>query len=150
MKSRIYVGGTFDCFHSGHVNLLKNAKQIADYVILALNSDAFAESYKGKTVMNEFERLAVVRACSYVDLAFIVESHAHQAKYLEILRPDYILHGDDWKGDSLVKQLGITDAFMAENHIEMKYVPYTTGVSTSDIKKRILGLPHLPSLVGAK
>jgi glycerol-3-phosphate cytidylyltransferase len=140
VKTRIYVGGAFDCFHNGHVNLLKAAKKIADYVIVALNSDAFTESYKGKTVMNEIERLAVVRACRFVDLSFIVESHDQQANYIEILRPDYILHGDDWTGDSLVRQLGISDAMMKELNIEMRYVPYTSGVSTSDIKKRCVAL----------
>lgn len=140
MKTRIYVGGTFDCFHNGHVNLLRNAKKLADYVIVALNSDAFAESYKGKTVMHEIERLDVIRSCRFVDLSFIVESHDQQRKYIEILRPDFILHGDDWTGDSLVRQLGINEEFMAEFGIRMKYVPYTTGVSTSDIKKRVLEL----------
>ncbi|MBL8769242.1 MAG: FAD synthase [Planctomycetes bacterium] len=139
-KTSIYVGGTFDCFHAGHVNLLRRAREIADFVIVALNSDAFTSSYKGKPVMNELERLEVVRACRFVDLAFVMESHAMQRVYMELLRPDFILHGDDWTGDSLVRQLGIDDAFLAEHGIRMKYVPYTKGVSTSDIKRRILGV----------
>jgi glycerol-3-phosphate cytidylyltransferase len=139
-KTSIYVGGTFDCFHAGHVNLLRRAREIADYVIVALNSDAFTTSYKGKPVMNELERLQVVRACRYVDLAFVMESHAMQRVYMEMLRPDFILHGDDWTGDSLVRQLGIDEAFLQEHGIRMKYVPYTQGVSTSDVKRRILAV----------
>lgn len=137
MATRIYVGGTFDCFHAGHVNLLRKARGIADFVIVALNGDAFAESYKGKPVMSEMERLQVVRSCRYVDLCFLMDSHELQRRYLELLRPDFILHGDDWTGDSLVRQLGIDDAFMKEHGIAMKYVPYTQGVSTTDIKSRI-------------
>lgn len=140
MKTKIYVGGTFDCFHSGHANLLRRARGIADYVIAAVNSDAFAESYKGVPVMNETERLSVVRACRFVDLAFIVESHGAQRGCIEMLKPTWILHGDDWKGESLVRQLGLTDEFMRENGIELKYVPYTAGISTTDIKKRVLAL----------
>lgn len=141
-KTRIYVGGTFDCFHAGHVKLLERAKGLADFVIVALNSDAFAESYKGKTVLTELERLEVVRACRYVDLAFVMESWAKQKHYMELLRPDYILHGDDWTGGSLVSQLGVTDEFMDSHGIALKYVPYTAGISTSDIKRRIHALPE--------
>lgn len=137
-KTRIYVGGTFDCFHAGHVKLLERARGLADFVIVAVNSDAFAESYKGKTVLKEGERLEVVRACRHVDLAFVMESWDRQRHYLELLRPDFILHGDDWTGGSLVKQLGVTESFLEEHGISMKYVPYTAGISTSDIKRRIL------------
>jgi glycerol-3-phosphate cytidylyltransferase len=144
MTTRIYVGGTFDCFHAGHVNLLRRAGELADAVIVALNSDAFAESYKGRPVMSEVERFQVVRACRHVDLCFLVESHALQRRYLEILRPDFILHGDDWTGDSLVRQLGIDQAFLSEHNIAMKYVPYTQGVSTTDIKRRIAKGPAVP------
>lgn len=140
MKTKIYVGGTFDCFHTGHANLLKQARGLADQVIVAVNSDAFAESYKGKTVMNESERLNVVRACRYVDLCFITESHAAQRAYIEIVRPNFILHGDDWKGDSLVRQLALDDDLVRELGIEFKYVPYTSGISTTEIKKRVLKL----------
>ncbi len=139
-STRIYVGGTFDCFHSGHVNLLRRAKGLADFVIVALNSDAFAASYKGKTVMTELERFDVVRACRYVDLCFVMESHAMQRHYMELLRPDFILHGDDWKGGSLVRQLGVTEAFMDEHGIALEYVPYTTGISTTEIKRRVAAL----------
>ncbi len=137
-KTRIYVGGTFDCFHNGHVNLLRRARQLADYVIVALNSDAFAESYKGRPVLREAERFEIVRACRYVDLCFIMESHDRQRAAIELLRPDFILHGDDWTGDSLIAQLGLTRAFMDEHGIALAYVPYTPGISTSEIKQRIL------------
>lgn len=139
-KTRIYVGGTFDCFHNGHVNLLRRARQLADFVIVALNSDAFAESYKCTPVLREAERFEIVRACRYVDLCFIMESHDTQRAAIELLRPDFILHGDDWAGDSLVAQLGLTRAFMEEHGIALTYVPYTAGISTTEIKKRVLAL----------
>jgi glycerol-3-phosphate cytidylyltransferase-like family protein len=97
-------------------------------------------SYKGQTIMNEVERLEVVRACRHVDLCFIMESHEAQRRYMELLRPDFILHGDDWKGGSLVRQLGVTDEFLREHGIAMKYVPYTAGISTTEIKRRVRAL----------
>ena len=91
-KTKIYVGGTFDCFHRGHVNLLRQAKNVADYVIVALNSDDFATSYKCQPIMNEIERLDVIRSCKYVDMSFIMEAHNNQKKYIEMIKPNFILH----------------------------------------------------------
>jgi len=137
--TRIYVGGTFDCFHPGHVNLLKSAKNIADQVVVAINSDHFAEFYKKKRpIMNETERLIMVQSCRYVDEAFVMESYEKQPEYILHSNVNYILHGDDWMGDSLVKQLNITQEFLDTHGITMKYVPYTKGVSTTDIKGRIV------------
>lgn len=139
-KTTIYVGGTFDCFHIGHVNLFKKAKEIADYVIVALNSDDFTTEFKCKPVMSEIERLGVIRSCKYVDFVFITENYEDQKKYIEIINPDYILHGSDWTGESLVEQLNVSKEFLKEHNIEMKYVPYTIGVSTSEIKKRFMDI----------
>ena len=51
---------------------------------------------------------------------------------------NFILHGNDWTGDSLINQLGISQEFLDDNEIKMHYVPYTIGISTSDIKDRII------------
>ena len=64
--------------------------------------------------MNEIERLEVIMSCRYVDMSFIMESHSLQKKYIEIINPDYILHGNDWTGDSLVNQLGISQEFLLQ------------------------------------
>ena len=137
MKKTIYIGGTFDLFHVGHINLLKNSKKHADYSIVAINSDEFAESYKRKPVLSEIERLEAVRACKYVDLAFIVESWDSQRKYISMLKPNYILHGNDWQGESLISQLNMTEELMDEIGIKLIYEPYTVGISSRDIIKRI-------------
>ena len=64
----IYVGGTFDLFHHGHVRLFERAKDVADYVVAAVNSDLFTKTFKHYPVMREWERLSVVASCRYVDL----------------------------------------------------------------------------------
>ena len=67
----VYTGGTFDLFHSGHVNLLKKCKEVAGVdgkVIVSLNADEFIKEYKGKPpVCSDAERKAVLLACKYVD-----------------------------------------------------------------------------------
>lgn len=136
-KTKIYVGGTFDLFHSGHVNLLRRAKQHADIVVVALNTDEFNEQYKGKRpVMTLDERRAVLEACRYVDVVDVNTGGADSKPAILRHRPDFILHGDDWTGDSFLRQLGVTQEFLDDNGIKLVYVPYTKGVSTTDLKRR--------------
>lgn len=137
-KTKIYIGGTFDCFHNGHVNLLARARELADFVVVAIHGDAFAEARRGAPIMRELERLEVVRSCRHVDLAFVVESHPSQRTYLELIRPNQILHGDAWTADSLIAQLGVTDDFLRAHGIELTCAPYTHGISTATIKQRIV------------
>jgi len=136
-KTKLYVGGTFDLFHPGHANLLRRAKEHADIVIVALNTDEFNEQYKGKRpVMTLAERRAVLEACRYVDVVDVNTGGADSKPTILRHRPDFILHGDDWTGDSFLRQLGVTQEFLDENGITLVYVPYTKGVSTSDLKRR--------------
>lgn len=136
--SRIYVGGSFDIFHGGHVALLRYAKSLADQTIVAVNSDAFYEFYRhSKPVVPEYERLEIVQACRYTDEAFLMPGHEHQRPILERLKPTYILHGDDWMGDSLLTQLGIDHDFLFVYGIEMKYMVRVPGMSSRGIKARI-------------
>jgi cytidyltransferase-like protein len=134
---KAYVGGTFDLFHNGHVRIFKNTKKQCDKLIVAVNSDDFAASYKRKPILSEIERLELVSACKYVDMAFIVESHELQRNYIEIIKPKYIVHGSDWTGESLAEQLNINIEFAEKNGIEFLYLKYTDGISTSEIISRI-------------
>lgn len=139
MKTKIYVGGVFDLGpHRGHIYLFEQAKKMADYVIVAVNSDSFTEQYKKKRpVQDQFERLNAVMSCRYVDMAFIMERGEDQIHYISMISPNYILHGEGWERDSLIKQLGITKEFMAENNIELRYVPLIPEISSTKIKEKV-------------
>lgn len=133
-----YIGGTFDLFHYGHVRLFANARGLCDRLVVAVNSDDFALQYKKmKPVMSQSERLEVIRACRYVDSCFIMKKYEDQIKHISIHNVSGIVHGSDWTGDSLVKQLGIDRRFLKLNQIEMIYLPYTETISTTEIKKRL-------------
>jgi cytidyltransferase-like protein len=134
---RAYVGGTFDLFHLGHVNLFKNTKKHVDEVIVAVNGDEFAETYKRKPILNEDVRLELVRSCKYVDNAFLIKTGVDQPHRIRAAGVKYIVHGDDWTGDSLCEQLCITDEWMKQKNIEFLYLPYTQGICTSDIIKEV-------------
>ena len=130
-------------FHRGHVNLLRAAHDIAagGRVVVAVNADQFHHAYRGKPpVIGEQDRLAVVLGCRYVTHAFLMPNHAAQRGIIEAWKPDYIVHGDDWTGDSLLAQLGIDEAFLHDHEILMYYAPYTKDISSRGVRDR-LGLP---------
>lgn len=133
-----YVGGSFDVFHAGHVNLLRAASKLAGRdgrVIVAVNSDAFHRAYRNADPhVGEKDRLAVVLACRYVTHAFVMPDAEHQRGIIHAWLPDYIVHSDQWMGDSLLKQLSIDQAFLDEHGIKMYYPPHTPGISSTMIR----------------
>lgn len=144
---KIYIGGTFDLFHYGHVNVFKNLKYhlnkesqelgALSKVIVAINSDDFARSYKRLPIMNQYERLAVVNSCRYVDYAFIMDNYNNQPFFIEENNPDYIVMGTDWQSKDYFKQLCINQKFLDRIGAEMLFVPYTDDISTTQIIQRI-------------
>ena len=141
MSKKIYIGGTFDLFHYGHVNLFKNLKYYLkgkiSQVIVAVNSDDFAKSYKRKPVMNQYERLAVVNSCKYVDYGFIMDSYDNQPFFIEENNPDYIVMGTDWQQKDYFKQLAVSQEFLDRIGAKIIFMPYTSSISTSKIIDRI-------------
>jgi glycerol-3-phosphate cytidylyltransferase len=130
--SRVYIGGSFDPLHYGHVNLFRHASERFDEIVVAINSDAFYEYYRGhRPMVNEENRLVMVQAIRYVTWAFVMPDYASQPKCILESGAQFILHGDDWTGDSLLKQLNITQPWLDEHGIQMYYLPYTKGISSS-------------------
>lgn len=137
----VYTGGTFDLFHSGHVNLLKKCREIAGVsgkVIVSLNTDSFVESYKGDfPVCNEEERKMVISACSYVDWV-IFNIGGHDSKpAIEIANPNFIVIGSDWAAKDYYSQMGFDQSYLDSRGISLVYVPYTKNISSTEIKRRM-------------
>jgi len=146
MSSRwVYVGGTFDLFHAGHINFLSLCAEYGK-VVVALNTDEFAARYKRRPILSLTERYDAVEACRFVDK--VVVNIGNEDSWLTIntmpidCQVKYIAHGDDWTGESLLTQLNISQAWLDNKGIEMLYIPYTAGISTSDIIGRINGEHH--------
>ena len=74
MEKVVYVIGSFDLFHRGHVELLRRARALGDRLIVAINGDDIVEKYKRRPYIKEDDRLAVVQACRYVDEAFVIHT----------------------------------------------------------------------------
>ena len=135
---RVYTGGTFDLFHIGHVRLLWRCSKLAypdGEVVVALNTDDFVTAYKGRPpVISYAERREILEACRYVDRVVPNHGGADSKPAIEWVQPDIIAVGSDWQDRDYYAQMGFTQAWLDERGIRLIYLPYTEGVSTSDIR----------------
>ena len=137
MKPVVYTGGTFDLPHKGHYRLLKRAAEIGT-VVVALNTDEFIEKYKGKPpILTYEERKEALLACRWVDEVVPNVGGTDSTISIEMVKPDYVLIGSDWARKDYYKQMGFTQDWLDARGIGLIYVPYTSGISTTELKKRI-------------
>jgi cytidyltransferase-like protein len=134
---KVYTGGTFDLFHSGHVRLLARCAEFGP-VTVALNTDIFVRRYKGSAPVCDYaEREAVLSACIYVH-DVIPNTGGHDSKpAIESVRPDIIAVGSDWATRDYHAQMGFTQDWLDERGIMILYIPYTSGISSTAIKARL-------------
>jgi glycerol-3-phosphate cytidylyltransferase len=135
----VYTGGTFDLFHWGHVNLLRQCRDIAGggTVTVGLNTDKFAASYKREPVCTLEERFAVVEACRYVDKVMVNWAGADSRLIVDAVRPAFVVVGDDWSDRDYNAQMGWDEAWLTERGIKVVFVPYTKQVSTTMLLSRL-------------
>jgi glycerol-3-phosphate cytidylyltransferase len=139
MGLKIYTGGTFDLIHSGHVNFLRACASLGDVTVI-LNTDEFIEQYKGKPpVMTYDERFAVLSELRSVRNIFPNEGGDDSRKMIDYIKPDIIAIGSDWARKDYYKQMGFTQDWLDERNISLMYIPYTQGISTTELKKRMSG-----------
>lgn len=122
---RVITYGTFDLLHYGHINILRRAKELGDYLVVAVSTDEF-NSIKGKKCYFSYEeRAKMVEAIRYVDLVIPEENWEQKVKDIEDYHIDIFVMGDDWEGkfDEL------------KEHCEVVYLPRTPEISTTKIKK---------------
>ncbi len=133
----LYTGGTFDLFHYGHVNFLKKCHSICDNVVVALNTDEFISQYKSRSILTYAEREESLLECKYVSK--VVPNVFGQDSKPTILsvNPDIIAVGDDWCHKDYYAQMDFTQQWLDDRNITLIYVPYTKGISTTEIKARI-------------
>jgi len=133
----VYTGGTFDLPHKGHYRLLKRAAEIG-IVVVALNTDEFIESYKGRPpILSYEERKEALLACRWVDQVVPNVGGTDSKIAIEMVHPDYIIIGSDWARKDYYLQMGFTQDWLDKRGIGLIYVPYTEGISTTDIKNRM-------------
>ena len=124
---RVITYGTFDLLHYGHINLLRRAKALGDYLIVVISSDEFNWNEKHKKCYFTYEqRKALVEAVRYVDLVIPEESWSQKRTDVHEYHVDTFVMGDDWKGKF---------DFLKEEGVEVVYLPRTPEISSSKMKK---------------
>lgn len=123
---KVITYGTFDLLHAGHINLLRRAKELGDYLIVVVSTDEFNWNEKRKKCYFSYEeRKKLVEAVRYVDLVIPEENWDQKISDVKEYHVDIFVMGDDWKGkfDFL------------KDYCEVVYLPRTEGISTTKIKQ---------------
>ena len=129
---RVITYGTFDLLHYGHINLLRRAKALGDYLIVVISSDEFNWNEKHKKCYFSYEqRKALVEAIRYVDLVIPEESWSQKRSDMHEYHIDTFVMGDDWQGKF---------DFLKEEGVEVVYLPRTPEISSTQIKKDLYDL----------
>lgn len=137
MRPIIYTGGTFDLFHSGHVNFLKRCHELGD-VYVSLNTDSFVKSYKGEyPVISYRDREEVLLSCKYVKDVIMNIGNEDSKIAIDIIKPSIIAIGSDWANKNYYEQMGFTQDWLDKRGIGIVYFPYTKNISSSMIKKSL-------------
>ncbi|WP_077614032.1 glycerol-3-phosphate cytidylyltransferase [Caenibacillus caldisaponilyticus] len=121
---KVITYGTYDLLHWGHINLLRRAKELGDYLIVGLSTDEF-NAQKHKEAYHSYEhRKLILEAIRYVDLVIPEKSWDQKIEDIKKYDVDIFVMGDDWKGrfDFL------------NDYCEVIYLPRTVGISTTKIK----------------
>ena len=123
-----YATGVFDLFHIGHLNIIKRAKEMCDYLIVGVSTDELVESYKHKKPVIPFEeRKAIVEAIRYVD-EVVPQINLNKVEAFRKYGFDIVFHGDDLKNSDLY--LDAEEKF-SKLGVKIVYFPYTKCTSST-------------------
>jgi cytidyltransferase-like protein len=134
---RIYTGGTFDLPHAGHVAFLRRCAELGE-VTVALNTDAFIARYKGRPpVMSYEERAAVISEFQSVSEVIPNIGGTDSRWSIMQVKPDIVVIGSDWARRDYYAQMSFTQDWLDTQGIGLAYIPYTAGISTTELKRRL-------------
>ena len=129
----VYAGGTWDLFHIGHLNILKKAKSLGTKLIIGVNTDELVELNKKVTpIIPLKDRIEIIKNCKFVDEVVIQETYLKPEHMLN-LNVNIIVAGSDWEN----KHLDSVEWLKKNTNIQMVYFPYTSGISSTEIKKKL-------------
>ena len=122
---RVITYGTYDLLHYGHINLLKRAKALGDYLVVVLSTDEF-NAIKHKTAYHSYEdRKTILESIRYVDEVLPETCWEQKISDVQDNDIDIFVMGDDWKGQF----------DFLKDYCEVIYLPRTDGISTTKIKQ---------------
>ncbi len=123
---RVLTYGTFDLLHYGHIRILKRAKELGDYLVVALSTDEF-NATKGKKAYHSYEtRKKMLEAIRYVDLVIPENNWEQKIQDIKDYKIDVCVMGSDWAGSDKFDYL--------KEYCDVVFLERTPGISTSQIK----------------
>jgi glycerol-3-phosphate cytidylyltransferase len=125
---RVITYGIFDLLHYGHINLLRRAKELGDYLIVCLSTDEFNALKGKKSFFNYAQRKLLLEAIRYVDLVIPETCWEQKITDVKEYHVDVFVIGDDWKGKF---------DFLKEQGVEVVYLERTKEISTTNIKNSL-------------
>jgi rfaE bifunctional protein nucleotidyltransferase chain/domain len=137
-KKVVFTNGCFDILHPGHARYLWAARQLGDYLVVAVNSDRSVKAIKAKErpIVPEQERAEMVAALEFVD-GVVIFTDDTPLRVIEHLLPDVLVKGGDWQEDQIVGSDVVKKAGG-----EVKSIPFVPGYSTTIIIKKISDLVY--------
>lgn len=124
---KVITYGTFDLLHYGHINILRRARELGDYLVVAISTDEFNWNEKGKKCYFTYEqRKAMVESIRYVDRVIPETNWEQKRTDVHDYDIDVFVMGDDWEGKF---------DFLKDEGVEVVYLPRTPEISTTQIKK---------------
>tara|TARA_A200000159_G_scaffold99038_1_gene91743 strand:- start:378 stop:776 length:399 start_codon:yes stop_codon:yes gene_type:complete len=99
-----FVNGCFDVLHPGHIELLKFARSLGDYLIVAIDSDEKVAQMKGpeRPIFSQYDRALMLKSIRYVDVVHVFDTRKELEELLYSISPDIMVVGSDWKGKEVV------------------------------------------------
>lgn len=122
---KVITYGTFDLLHVGHINLLRRAKELGDYLLVAISTDEFNALKEKKAYYSYEDRKTILEAIKYVDEVIPENNWEQKITDVQDNDIDVFVMGHDWEGkfDFL------------KDYCEVVYLPRTEGISTTKIKE---------------
>lgn len=129
-----YTSGVFDMFHIGHLNILRRAKELCDFLVVGVTTDELCKRRKQKyPIIRQEERKAIVEAIKYVDKV-VDQADMDKLKMVSDIGADAVFVGSDWKGSEAWKEY---EAQFASVGCDVVYLDHTEGISSSILRDRL-------------
>ncbi|AAO04012.1 glycerol-3-phosphate cytidylyltransferase [Staphylococcus epidermidis] len=126
---RVITYGTYDLLHYGHIELLRRAREMGDYLIVALSTDEFNQIKNKKSYYDYEQRKMMLESIRYVDLVIPEEGWGQKEKDVDRFDVDVFVMGHDWEGEF----------DFLKDKCEVIYLNRTEGISTTKIKQELYG-----------
>ena len=143
-SKKVYIGMSVDLVHPGHINIIKKGVEIGDVIVGLLTDEAIA-SYKRLPFMNYNLREEIVSNIKGVS-SVVAQSTLDYTNNLRKIKPDYVVHGDDWKEGVQSKTRQDVIDVLKEWNGELIEVPYTQGISSTSLHKSLKDVGTTPEL----